>query len=318
MAKRNKALADRPQTQHNQQIIGRLDSDKAILFVKTCRQFLSDLAKNCDVSIDHYFVPNTSLKDLTLQKIFLQLISSAGNANMLKNVIDFSAHRSVSRKDEILEAIVGVRNLSSKTFSDDVYRLYLERILTVKLDEALQRLRSTKLIKGKGERLWTRWLQSVQDSASYVLQFNSGNDFVKQLSSIDSKFLFAGPISIKRKITGIGFALACDALKELGFTQYIKPDTHINDVFIKLNLAKESHSSLDTQLNVFDAAIQLVQAYNSKQEKGNQITAYELDKLIWLCCAGYFYKEKIRVNEGVRELKTDLIALLQQEILERH
>lgn len=160
-----------------------------------------------------------------------------------------------------------------------------------------------------------RWLQSVQDSASYVLQFNSGIDFVKQLSSIDSKFLFAGPISIKRKITGIGFALACDALKELGFTQYIKPDTHINDVFIKLNLAKESHSSLDTQLNVFDAAIQLVQAYNSKQRKGNQITAYELDKLIWLCCSGYFYQEKIKVNEGVRKLKTDLIALLQQEIV---
>lgn len=316
MAKRNQALVKSLQTQHNHQVIRYLDSDKAFLFVKACRQFLSDLAKNYNVCVDSYFVPKTSLKDLTLQKIFLQLISSAGNANMLKNVIDFSAQRSESRKDEILEAIIGVKNLSSKTFSDKAYRRYLEQILAVDPTKALQRLRSAGLIKGKGECLWERWLQSVQDSASYVLQFDSGDDFIKQFSSVDSKFLFAGPISIKRKITGIGFALACDALKELGFTQYIKPDTHINDVFIGLDLAKGSRPSLDTQLNVFDAAIQLVQAYNSKRR--NKITAYELDKLIWLCCSGNFYKDEIRVNIEVRKLKQDLISLLWQEVFGRH
>lgn len=303
------------QTQFNKQIIRHFDAEMAILFVKICRHFLSDLVQGSDVCIDHYFVPKTSIKDLTLQKIFLQLISSAGNANMLKNVIDFSAQRSESRKDEILEAIVGVKNLSSEAFPDKVYRLYLEQILAVNLEEALQRLESKSgLIKGDGRCLWKRWLNSVQDSASYVLQFNSGNDFCEQFSNIDSRFLFAGPISIKRKITGIGFALACEALKELGFTQYVKPDTHINDVFIKLDLAKESHSSLDTQLNVFDAAIELVQAYNSKQGKSGLITAYELDKLIWLCCSGYFYKENIRINDGVRALKTDLIELLRRSI----
>lgn len=316
MEKRNKTLANCLQTQPNQLIIRHLDTEKAFLFVKTCRQFLSELAKGHDVCIDHYWVPKTSIKDLTLQKIFLQLVSSAGNANMLKNVIDFSAQRSKSRKDEILEAIVGVKNLASEVFSDKAYRLYLEEILAVNLEEALQRLESKSgLIKGDGRCLWKRWLNSVQDSASYVLQFNSGNDFGEQFSNIDSRFLFAGPISIKRKITGIGFALACEALKELGFTQYVKPDTHINDVFVKLDLAKESHSSLDTQLNVFDAAIELVQAYNSKQGNSGQITAYELDKLIWLCCSGNFYKENIRINEGVRELKSDLIALLRQEVL---
>lgn len=316
MKKRKEALTDCSQTKPNQQIIRHLNAEKAFLFVKTCRQFLSELAKGYDIRIDRYWVPKTSIKDLTLQKIFLQLVSSAGNANMLKNVIDFSAQRSESRKDEILEAIVGVKNLASEVFSDKAYRFYLEQILAVDPDDAFQRLQSKSgLIKGKGKLLWRRWLQSVQDSAGYVLQFNSGDDFSEQFSSIDPNFLFAGPISIKRKITGIGFALACDALKELGFTQYVKPDTHINDVFIKLDLAKESHSSLDTQLNVFDAAIELVQAYNSKLGKSGQITAYELDKLIWLCCSGYFYKENIRINEGLRELKIDLIALLRREVL---
>lgn len=45
------------------------------------------------------------------------------------------------------------------------------------------------------------------------------------------------PLLISTKISGVGFALACDTLKELGFTNYPKPDVHMMDaVYQSMNL----------------------------------------------------------------------------------
>ncbi|NCD05852.1 MAG: hypothetical protein EOL97_07010 [Spirochaetia bacterium] len=46
------------------------------------------------------------------------------------------------------------------------------------------------------------------------------------------------PLLISKKISGIGFALACDFLKELGFTDYSKPDVHIVAVLTSLQFSK--------------------------------------------------------------------------------
>jgi thermostable 8-oxoguanine DNA glycosylase len=36
---------------------------------------------------------------------------------------------------------------------------------------------------------------------------------------------------ISREVKGIGFPLACDFLKEMGFTGFAKPDVHIKTIF---------------------------------------------------------------------------------------
>ena len=64
-------------------------------------------------------------------------------------------------------------------------------------------------------------------------------------------------------------------------------------------------------MSVFDAATSMVQTINSDRPKEKQITAYELDKIIWLCCSGTFYNEKKQVSKGVRDLKQELIDRLQ-------
>ena len=50
------------------------------------------------------------------------------------------------------------------------------------------------------------------------------------------------PLLISTKIRGIGFALACDTLKELGFLSYPKPDVHLIEVFSKLGLSADEVS----------------------------------------------------------------------------
>lgn len=82
-------------------------------------------------------------------------------------------------------------------------------------------------------------------------------------------------------------ALACDALKDLGINQLVKPDVHIKDVFYALNLVKEKHSDVA----VVEAALQLIELANEARPSSEpEITPFELDKIIWLCCSGTFYK----------------------------
>ena len=288
-----------------------LDKSQASAFVKTCREFAEEVAKECDLNpkvIDEYLSPRNSYKKLTLQTIFIRLITSAANSTMVSNVIQFTG----SRKDKILQGILGIEGLESIPLKDKDFRPYLEQFSAINIDKTFTRLDTKGILDGNGEKLRKRWLHSVQDSGSFLLNFKSGTDFSERFASLPSDYLFAGPILIKRKITGIGFALACDALKELGFTQYVKPDTHINTVFIQLGLARDVSSKLDTQLNVFDAAIRLVNTYNKSNSK--PITAYELDKLIWLSCSGHFYLHKTRIGKGKKDLRGALIQRLNEEL----
>ena len=42
---------------------------------------------------------------------------------------------------------------------------------------------------------------------------------------------------ISHVVSGIGFALACDFLKELGFVNFAKPDVHVKAIVKGLNLS---------------------------------------------------------------------------------
>lgn len=283
--------------------------EQALDFLETCETFLSEIAQTDEISlskeqIQRYRKPKVKLENLTLQTIFLRLAKSAANRHMLKNVIEFSDK--MNRNDRILEAISGQKQLATKSFSDEVFKPHLQKLAVVKVDEALCNLRQDPgLIKSEKTTLWERWLKSVSDAAAFMLQYESGQEFVHHFQSLAPEDRSAGPLLIARNVKWVGFALACDALKELGFTQFIKPDTHLIDVFCALNLAKNK------QLSVFDAATSMVQTINSDRPKEKQITAYELDKIIWLCCSGTFYNEKKQVSKGVRDLKQELIDRLQ-------
>lgn len=307
------------------QQIRQLSKQQAQIFLKTCNAFLADIIQKEKIDLDsiqHYFQPTSNLEEITLQSLFLSLISSAANANMLSNVIEFADRKNRekeisqegSRKDRILEAISGHKELATQSFTDEEFKPYLRTLSEFDVETAFTNLKEKALVKGDGKVLWYRWLNSVKDAAAFTMRYETGETFVQHFNAISPDFLFAGPLIIQRYIIGIGFALACDALKELGFTQYVKPDTHINDVFIELNLAKASKDNLSKQLNVFDAAIALVQKINSSLPLEEHITAYELDKIIWLCCSGKFYKEGITIHDGKRDLKEKLIERLRNNL----
>lgn len=106
------------------------------------------------------------------------------------------------------------------------------------------------------------------------------------------------PLLISSKISGVGFPLACDFLKELGYLNYPKPDVHIIDIFYKLELADN---------NIIDVFEAIIRMYEDCKEIDNTVTPYKIDKILWLISSGRFYLDDITVNRHkekfIKEMK---------------
>lgn len=86
----------------------------------------------------------------------------------------------------------------------------------------------------------------------------------------------------------MGFALACDALKELGYTEYPKPDRHMKDILSGLGLCGKD------EIEVFETLVGMANTLG--------ITPYRLDKVLWLVSSGNFYLEGVQAQGRKREL----------------
>lgn len=284
-------------------------NEEALLFCKTCRDFLTDFSKGMDVNVEDYLTPDKRLRNLTLQNIFLQIIKSATNTGRKSNTIEFSNRRDPQRKNKILQAISGIPNLADENagFTDQQIKEILCRLKELDVARALANLKSAQVIKTERTNFWEGWLRSVKDAASFVLTYASGKEFSDFFGQFHGRSLILGPYFLSQQIYGIGFALACDVLKDLGASELIKPDTHIKKVFYGLSLVKKHSDEA-----VLDAAVRLVeQANEARQPEKPEITPFQLDKMIWLCCSGTFYKTPGLKKPGQRE---KLIARLRKAL----
>ncbi len=99
-----------------------------------------------------------------------------------------------------------------------------------------------------------------------------------------------------KEINGIGFALAGDFLKELGYTEYPKPDVHLMDVFSSLEICPNK------QYDVYKAIIRMADVVGKN--------AYYVDKVFWLICSGKYHYDDIKVAGK----KKEFIDLCRKEL----
>lgn len=283
--------------------------EEALLFCKTCRDFLTNFTKGLDVNVEDHLTPDKDLRNLTLQNIFLQIIKSAANTGRKAKTIEFSNHNDPQRKNKILQAISGIPNLADENagFTDQQIKDILCRLKELDVARSLVNLKSAQVIKTERTNFWEGWLRSVQDAASFVLTFASGREFANFFGQFHGRSLILGPYFLSQQIYGIGIALACDVLKELGTSELIKPDTHMKNVFYGLSLVKKHSDEA-----VIDAAVRLVeQANEARQPENPEITPFQLDKMIWMCCSREFSNTHGLKKPGQRE---ELIAQLRQAL----
>ena len=123
----------------------------------------------------------------------------------------------------------------------------------------------------------------------YVITHKDEKDFdhFVKLFSYNESTSAALPMLLSREIYGLGFALSCDFLKELGYDQYPKPDIHLIDIFSELGLSNRD------EYDCYKEIIRMARYVNE--------TPYKVDKVFWLICSGNFYLDNIMGEKSKKQ-----------------
>ena len=260
------------------------DRDWNIQVYSRAVSFLEDITP-AGINLEKYYVIKDS-KIRNLRNVYYQFIRSAQNYQQMPNVIAFD-----SRKKDIEEILYGY---DYKKISEmNPKNLYKEFRRRFKIKSEDSKYNS-----------WSKWSNSIVDAAKFMKEFRNIEDFRSFVERFDYNVhtSMALPLLISEKINGIGFALACDLLKELGFTRYPKPDVHLKEVFSKLGLSD------DDPISTFEAIVRMSDICKDIDES---VTPYKVDKIIWLICSGKYYLEKPMQKQPGR--KKEFIKLLSKE-----
>lgn len=193
-----------------------------------------------------------------IRDIYRRLIISAQNYQSMPNIIG--------------KAIGGIDNLSPilHSFSPhDVVKHYGMNDIEL-LDKIIEDLNPRGSVRRTSRSSWPKFCRGVLDGADFLSQFQTAKEFYDWCDFFDQdhRARIALPLLISHEVNGIGFALACDFIKELGYLNFGKPDVHIKGIFLALELC---HSEDD--LEIFKALQRVAQS--------TEQSVFAVDKLFW-------------------------------------
>lgn len=186
--------------------------------------------------LQRYFIGDRRDFD-SVKDIYEQFIYSAQNYQRMPNVIKYDQRRN--------------------RIKDILAEFDVKQIQYMDIDELYYRFREAFDVTSKDtkQNSWRKWSRSVIDAAKFMSNFTDADDFrgfVKQFD-YNGPTRMALSLLISTKISGMGFALACDTLKELGYLSYPKPDVHLIEVFSQLGLSEED------PISVFEAIVEMAE-----------------------------------------------------------
>lgn len=261
-----------------------ISKEENIKIYKATLDFLESI-KPEGICVEDYFYGDNQDVD-TLEGIYAQFIASAQNYQRMPNVIAF-----YNREEEIKQVLFNYDIQKIAEMSEDSLYRHFRKVFYVTTPDSKR-------------NSWYKWSCSVIDSARFLCDFRDAADFDQFVKRFDYNVTsrLALPLLIQSQVRGIGFALACDLLKELGYTNYPKPDIHLIDVFNGIGLCDRN------PIRVFETIEKMAEDYKSVDDS---IDAYKVDKVFWLICSGFYYKEDppLRVKSRKKELIKYLIQI---------
>lgn len=246
--------------------------DKMILTYTTACQYLLDMLPEeiSEAELQKYFIGDR--RDYaSVQDIYEQFIHSAQNYQSMPNIIKYDL-----RRQQIKEILYDFDVSRVKQMdADALYYIFREKFGVTSKDSK--------------RNSWWKWSKSCVEAADFMSNFTDTDDFRKFVYQFDynKPTRMALPLLISTKISGIGFALACDCLKELGFLNYPKPDVHLIEVFSQTGLSKAD------PISVFESIVEMAEVCKKVDP---EVTPYKIDKIMWLICSGRFYLDDISVG----------------------
>ena len=243
-------------------------SVRDVMAFQLAREFMLGVdGRVTEALLDRYVTLSDDAKSMTsLEGIYERLLVSAQNANMKASVIGGS----IGGVGKLSAVLCGFspKAVIVRYGSDDA-RL---------LGQIVQEVKPTGQVRRTPRSIWPQFCRAALSGAAFLSQFDSAEDFGKWVSFFDNddRARPSLPMLLDSEIHGLGFALACDFLKELGFLNFCKPDVHLKKILVGLKLSDSSED-----YPVFKAIVRIA--------KNNGKKPYEIDKLFWLIGSGKFY-----------------------------
>jgi 3-methyladenine DNA glycosylase Tag len=123
-----------------------------------------------------------------------------------------------------------------------------------------------------------RFLCDIEVTGKTPLQFFDG--FAYEGASVYERWALVNVLS--QSIKGIGTALACDFLKEIGYLNIGKPDVHIKRIMARIGVLSELEKDLVAENDNF-LSFRIMDKFAQASGK----TVFEVDKIFWLYGSGY-------------------------------
>ena len=257
---------------------------KAFLFENAPKEITADIINS------YLSVPSSSYTSTSLDEIFKRLLNSAQNANMKSGVIGGS--------------INGFENLGKVLFQFNhvkVLNKYQDKESEL-LDDIIEVVKPHGKVRKEEKSIWPKYCRTILSAAEFISQFADSKAFFELVKYFynDKRSMAALPMIIEAEIYGIGFPLACDFLKELGFVNFGKPDVHVKNIFEASGLVPPKATNYQVLKSIIRVA------------ENNGVTPYSVDKIFWLLGSGYYYNHAhLGKNGRFKRLKEKFIQSLQ-------
>lgn len=258
----------------------------------TAKRFLIERIPSKDAKeiLNSYLeLPAQNHESVDIPELFRRLLSSAQNSNMKAGVIG--------------ESIGGFNNLGKALFSFNprLTEKNFDGAPDALLDHIVKTLHPRGKIRKEPRSIWPKYCKTVLSAAAFFSQFSSGEEFYEWANSLykNKRSMPALPMILAAEIEGIGYPLACDFLKELGFVEYGKPDVHVIEIFVGIGLCQPKPNPYQVQKVITQIA------------EAAGVSSYNVDKLFWLIGSGKFYKDEHKLlgkNGHIGRMKEEFIA----------
>lgn len=142
-----------------------------------------------------------------------------------------------------------------------------------------------KMDKDNPKNTWVQFCKCILSIARFLSTYKDVNEFNEFVQSfyVNEYSRVALPLLLEKEIFGYGFAVACDFLKDAGYPEFIKPDTHVNYIAKELGITQSKDN-----YQIFKDVIVYCRSIGQ--------LPYEVDKLFYLIGSGKFYLFNIKVN----------------------
>ena len=251
--------------------------------------YVLERSQNNKEKLDYYLNEWKYRKPKDLQSLYRNLLMHAQNRRGMPN--------SIGNIDNLKDVLFNFE----PHLIDEAYSSWRELFLKIQQSHKPQ----SRMEIGNPKNYWVVYTKSILSTSKFLCRFADLEEFEQYVNQFVSKnnvdLRIALPLLLSEEL--FGFALACDFIKENVSPEFVKPDVHIKDIFIGINICSES----DSDFEVFRKIVSFSESVEKKP--------YWIDKLFWLVGSKRYYSTtEYEFMERIETSKSELIKLLLENV----